>query len=142
VNEFNQVQSYSNVFALGDIASMESDPLYPKGHPQVAQVAIQQARLLGRNLNERSNNTWKKFAYNDLGSMATIGRNLAVVEFPNFRFAGFFAWCIWMFVHLISLIGTKNKVQTFLNWVWNYFTYDASLRLILTPKSDKKVIEK
>jgi NADH dehydrogenase len=142
VNEFNQVQSYSNVFALGDIASMESDPLYHKGHPQVAQVAIQQARLLGRNLNQRSNNTWKKFAYKDLGSMATIGRNLAVVEFPKMRFAGFFAWCIWMFVHLISLIGTKNKIQTFLNWVWNYFTYDASLRLILTPKSDKKVIEK
>ena len=139
VNEFNQVQSYTNVFALGDIASMESDKLYPKGHPQVAQVAIQQARLLGRNLNENSLKSWKKFTYNDLGSMATIGRNLAVVEFPTMRFAGFFAWCIWMFVHLISLIGTKNKVQTFLNWVWNYFTYDQSLRLILSPKSDKKV---
>jgi NADH dehydrogenase len=74
--------------------------------------------------------------------MATIGRNLAVVEFPKMRFAGFFAWCIWMFVHLISLIGTKNKIQTFLNWVWNYFTHDQSLQLILTHKSDTKGIEK
>ena len=139
VNEYNQVYSYSNIFALGDIASMSSDIPYPKGHPQVAQVAIQQARLLGRNLNQKSMNTWKSFTYKDLGSMATVGRNLAVVEFPKMKFAGFFAWCIWMFVHLISLIGTKNKVQTFLNWVWNYFTYDQSLRLILSPKKEEKI---
>jgi NADH dehydrogenase len=139
VNEYNQVNSYSNVFALGDIASMSSDVPYPKGHPQVAQVAIQQARFLARNLNEQKQSSWKKFTYKDLGSMATIGRNLAVVEFPKMKFAGFFAWCIWMFVHLISLIGTKNKVQTFLNWVWNYFTYDQSLRLILSPKKEEKI---
>ena len=139
VNEYNQVNSYSNIFALGDIASMSSDIPYPKGHPQVAQVAIQQARLLGGNLNTKSKDAWKKFVYKDLGSMATVGRNLAVVEFPKMKFAGFFAWCIWMFVHLISLIGTKNKVQTFLNWVWNYFTYDQSLRLILSPKKEDKV---
>ena len=139
VNEYNQVNSYSNVFALGDIASMSSDVPYPKGHPQVAQVAIQQARFLARNLNEQKQSSWKKFTYKDLGSMATIGRNLAVVEFPKMKFAGFFAWCVWMFVHLISLIGTKNKVQTFLNWVWNYFTYDQSLRLILSPKKEEKV---
>ena len=139
VNEYNQVNSYSNVFALGDVASMSSDVPYPKGHPQVAQVAIQQARLLGRNLNQKSTSAWKKFVYKDLGSMATVGRNLAVVEFPKMKFAGFFAWCVWMFVHLISLIGTKNKVQTFLNWVWNYFTYDQSLRLILSPKKEEKV---
>ena len=139
VNEYNQVNSYSNVFALGDIASMSSDVPYPKGHPQVAQVAIQQARFLARNLNEQKQSSWKRFTYKDLGSMATIGRNLAVVEFPKMKFAGFFAWCVWMFVHLISLIGTKNKVQTFLNWVWNYFTYDQSLRLILSPKKEEKV---
>ncbi len=139
VNEYNQVNSYSNIFALGDIASMSSDIPYPKGHPQVAQVAIQQARLLGRNLNQKSTSAWKKFVYKDLGSMATVGRNLAVVEFPKMKFAGFFAWCVWMFVHLISLIGTKNKVQTFLNWVWNYFTYDQSLRLILSPKKEEKI---
>ena len=139
VNEYNQVNTYTNVFALGDIASMSSDVPYPKGHPQVAQVAMQQARLLGCNLNEKSKDTWKKFVYKDLGSMATVGRNLAVVEFPKMKFAGFFAWCIWMFVHLISLIGTKNKVQTFLNWVWNYFTYDQSLRLILSPKKEEKI---
>ena len=139
VNEYNQVNTYSNVFALGDIASMSSDVPFPKGHPQVAQVAMQQARLLGSNLNEKSKEAWKKFTYKDLGSMATVGRNLAVVEFPKMKFAGFFAWCVWMFVHLISLIGTKNKVQTFLNWVWNYFTYDQSLRLILSPKKEEKV---
>jgi NADH dehydrogenase len=127
------------VFALGDIASMSTDKPYPKGHPQVAQVAIQQARLLARNLNAVKTSSWKKFTYKDLGSMATIGRNLAVVEFPKMKFAGFFAWCVWMFVHLISLIGTKNKVQTFLNWVWNYFTYDQSLRLILSPKKEEKI---
>lgn len=139
VNEYNQVNSYSNVFALGDVASMSSDVPYPKGHPQVAQVAIQQARFLARNLNEQKQSSWKKFTYKDLGSMATIGRNLAVVEFPKMKFAGFFAWCVWMFVHLISLIGTKNKLQTFLNWVWNYLTYDQSLRLILSPKKEEKV---
>jgi NADH dehydrogenase len=134
VNAFNQLVDEASVFALGDVALMDGDEQFPKGHPQVAQVAIQQANLLAKNLNKKNPSLWKKFTYKDLGSMATIGRNLAVVEFPNMKFAGFFAWCVWMFVHLISLIGTKNKIQTFLNWVWNYFTYDQSLRLILTPK--------
>lgn len=134
VNAFNQLEDEASIFALGDVALMDGDEQFPKGHPQVAQVAIQQANLLAKNLNKKNPSLWKKFTYNDLGSMATIGRNLAVVEFPNMKFAGFFAWCVWMFVHLISLIGTKNKIQTFLNWVWNYFTYDQSLRLILTPK--------
>ncbi len=134
VNAFNQLENESTIFALGDVAQIQGDEAYPKGHPQVAQVAIQQASLLAKNLNKKDSSQWKKFNYNDLGSMATIGRNLAVVEFPSMKFAGFFAWCVWMFVHLISLIGTKNKIQTFLNWVWNYFTYDQSLRLILTPK--------
>ncbi len=134
VNAFNQLEDEASIFALGDVALMDGDEQFPKGHPQVAQVAIQQANLLAKNLNKKNPSLWKKFTYNDLGSMATIGRNLAVVEFPNMKFAGFFAWCVWMFVHLISLIGTKNKIQTFLNWVWNYFTYDQSLRLILNPK--------
>jgi len=134
VNAFNQLENETAIFALGDVALMDGDEQFPKGHPQVAQVAIQQANLLAKNLNKKNPSLWKKFTYNDLGSMATIGRNLAVVEFPNMKFAGFFAWCVWMFVHLISLIGTKNKIQTFLNWVRNYFTYDQSLRLILTPK--------
>jgi NADH dehydrogenase len=138
VNAFNQLENETSIFALGDVALMEGDELFPKGHPQVAQVAIQQAALLAKNLNKKSEKEWKKFTYNDLGSMATIGRNLAVVEFPKMKFAGFFAWCVWMFVHLISLIGTKNKVQTFLNWVWNYFTYDQSLRLIISPKEKEK----
>jgi len=138
VNRYNQLIDEPTIFALGDVAQIEGDATYPKGHPQVAQVAIQQARLLAKNLNEKSNAKWKEFIYKDLGSMATIGRNLAVVEFPSMKFAGFFAWCVWMFVHLISLIGTKNKIQTFLNWVWNYFTYDQSLRLILTPKRKEK----
>jgi NADH dehydrogenase len=138
VNAYNQLENEPTIFALGDVAQVQDDNSYPKGHPQVAQVAIQQASLLAKNLNKKDINQWKKFTYKDLGSMATIGRNLAVVEFPKMKFAGFFAWCVWMFVHLISLIGTKNKVQTFLNWVWNYFTYDQSLRLILTPKRKEK----
>jgi NADH dehydrogenase len=138
VNAFNQLENETSIFALGDVALMEGDELFPKGHPQVAQVAIQQATLLAKNLNKKHPSEWKKFTYKDLGSMATVGRNLAVVEFPKMKFAGFFAWCVWMFVHLISLIGTKNKIQTFLNWVWNYFTYDQSLRLIISPKQKEK----
>ncbi len=141
VNRYNQVESYTNVFALGDIASMSEGTSYPAGHPQVAQVAIQQARLLGKNISAKTKKEWKEFTYSDLGSMATIGRNLAVVEFPTMKFSGFFAWCIWMFVHLMSLVGTKNKLQTLFNWVWSYFSYDQSLRLIINSVKKIETIE-
>lgn len=134
VNRFNQVKGVTNVFAIGDIAYMEEEE-YPKGHPQVAQVAIQQAKQLSENFkNKLKGKEFEKFYYKDLGSMATIGRNRAVVDLPRFKFKGFFAWIVWLIVHLFSLIGVKNKIFVFLNWVWNYFTYDQSLRLIIKPK--------
>ncbi|MEO1516565.1 MAG: NAD(P)/FAD-dependent oxidoreductase [Bacteroidota bacterium] len=134
VDGFNRVEGLEDVFAIGDIAYMETKA-YPKGHPQVAQVAIQQAKYLGDNLiGQIKGKEWKAFAYKDLGSMATIGRNRAVVDLPKFRFEGFFAWAVWLFVHLYALVGVKNRIFVFLNWVWNYFTYDQSLRLIIKMK--------
>ncbi len=142
VNRFNEVEGLQDVFALGDIAYME-EPDYPQGHPQVAQVAIQQAKLLAKNFKRSHKNKPKKeFSYSDKGSMATIGRNRAVVDLPRFHFKGFFAWVVWLIVHLFSLIGVKNKLFVFINWVWNYFTYDQSLRLIIKPKENKKKEEK
>ena len=133
VDRYNRVEGVEDIFAVGDIAYMEEEQ-YPQGHPQVAQVAIQQANLLAANiLREEKQKEWKKFFYKDLGSMATIGRNRAVVDLPRFHFQGFFAWVVWLFVHLFALIGVKNRLFVFINWVWNYFTYDQSLRLIIKP---------
>jgi NADH dehydrogenase len=112
---------------------------YPDGHPQVAPVAIQQAKLLYRNLMRMAESKPPKpFKYLDKGSLATIGRNLAVAEFPFIRLQGFTAWVIWMFVHLMSIVGVKNRVFIFLNWLWNYLTYDQSLRLIIRQKARNK----
>jgi len=134
VNKYNQIQGYENIFALGDIALMTEEK-YPKGHPQVAQVAIQQARLLAKNLLRiQFNKPLHPFKYQNLGSMATIGRNRAVVDFPFVRFQGIFAWFVWMFVHLMSIVGVKNRLLLFINWFWNYVTYDQSLRLIIRTK--------
>lgn len=139
VNSINMVDGFNDVFAIGDIALMTSDKKYPNGHPQVAQVAIQQARLLAKNLcNIRDKEKLKSFNYNDKGSMATVGRNLAVADLGKLSLHGFIAWLIWMFIHLISLIGFKNKVITFINWIWNYITYDQSLRLIIKPSAKPK----
>ncbi|MEM8522618.1 NAD(P)/FAD-dependent oxidoreductase [Flavobacterium sp. PL12] len=137
VNEFNQVVGYSDIFALGDIASMESE-LYPQGHPMMAQPALQQGKLLGENLARLlQNKPMKAFEYKDKGSMATIGRNKAVVDLPNYNFSGVFAWFVWMFVHLFSLIGFKNKAVVFLNWVYNYIRFDREGRLIIRPYKKK-----
>ena len=137
VNSYNQVDGYENIFALGDVALM-TDEKYPNGHPQVAQPAIQQGKLLAKNLiNLIRGNELKAFKYRDLGSMATVGRNLAVVDLPFWKFQGFFAWLTWMFVHLMAIVGVKNKVLIFINWLWNYVTYDQSLRLIIRAKSPK-----
>jgi NADH dehydrogenase len=134
VDSFNKVSGYPNVFAIGDI-SLQTEEKYPKGHPQVAQVAIQQAQLLAKNfVRLRDSKPMKEFKYKDLGTMATVGRHLAVVELPSVRFQGIFAWFVWMFIHLMSIIGVKNKVLIFINWAWKYFTYDQSTRLILRPK--------
>jgi NADH:ubiquinone reductase (H+-translocating) len=137
VNEYSQVDGYLNIFALGDVALMTEEK-FPNGHPQVAQPAIQQGKLLAKNLiNLIRGNALKAFKYNDLGSMATVGRNLAVVDLPFWKFQGFFAWLTWMFVHLMAIVGVKNRLMIFINWLWNYVTYDQSLRLIIRAKSPK-----
>ena len=133
VNEFNQIIGYNNLFAIGDIASMETIK-WPQGHPMVAQPALQQGKLLGENIIRLiQNKKPKPFEYRDLGSMATIGRNKAVVDLPKYHFSGVFAWFVWMFVHLFSLIGFKNKAVVFLNWVYNYIRFDREGRLIIRP---------
>jgi len=132
VDRYHRVEGAEGVFAIGDIAYMEEEA-YPQGHPQVAQVAMQQAKHLAGQF-EKPSAEWTPFRYRDLGAMATIGRNKAVVDLPKFKFQGFFAWLVWLFVHLFQILGVKNKLFIFLNWVWNYLTYDQSLRLIIRPK--------
>lgn len=137
VNEYSQVHGYNDIFAVGDIASMESED-FPRGHPMMAQPALQQGKLLGQNLIKLiQNKNMEPFKYNDKGSMATIGRNKAVVDLPNYHFSGVFAWFVWMFVHLFSLIGFKNKAVVFLNWVYNYIRFDREGRLIIRPYKKK-----
>jgi NADH dehydrogenase len=136
VNRFNEVEGVHNVFALGDIAFMVTDK-YPNGHPQVATVANEQAdRFYANLLNLEQQKPLIQFEYKDKGSMATVGRNLAVVDLPYIKFQGFFAWLFWMFLHLMLILGVKNKLLVFINWMWNYFAFDQSFRLII--KSDKK----
>jgi NADH dehydrogenase len=131
VDTYNKVYGYENVYAVGDIAAMITEE-YPKGHPQMAQPAMQQGKNLAKNFKAvLAKQPLKAFKYKNLGSMATVGRNKAVVELPKRRFGGFIAWCLWMFVHLRSIFGIKNKWIIFINWVWNYFTYNSSLRLII-----------
>ena len=137
VNQYNQVVGYDNIFAIGDICSMETEK-YPQGHPMMAQPAMQQGKLLGENLIKLIHKkTMTPFEYKDKGSMATIGRNLAVVDLPHYHFSGIFAWFVWMFVHLFSLIGFKNKAVVFLNWVYNYIKFDREGRLIIRPFKKK-----
>ena len=139
VDKYNQVIGYNNLFAVGDIAYLETEA-FPYGLPMLAQVAIQQGRHLAKNILKKVNgHSLIPFEYKDKGSMATIGRNLAVVDLPNFKFQGFFAWFVWMFIHIISLIGFRNKAQVFVNWVYSYFTYNRALRLIIRPFSFKKI---
>ena len=137
VNHFNQLIGYNDIYAIGDVAFIEGDEKYPKGHPQLAQVAIQQAKNLASNFKlGAKNKPLKPFDYRDLGIMATIGRNKAVVELHWFKFGGFFAWMVWMFVHLMSILGVKNKIMIFINWVYHYFTFDQSLRLIIKQEKE------
>jgi NADH dehydrogenase len=137
VNRQCEVVDAPNVFAMGDIAYME-EPDFPEGHPQVAQVAMQQAQFLAKKFKGKKQVT--EFSYRDLGSMATIGRNRAVVDLPKFKFQGAFAWLIWLFVHLYQLIGVKNKLFVFINWVWNYFTYDQVSLMYLPFATFAKVL--
>ena len=133
VDRYNQILGYPNIFAIGDIAYMETEA-YPKGHPQMAQPAIQQGELLAMNLGRLlKGGSMKPFVYRNKGNMATIGRNKAVVDLPGIEFGGFFAWFIWMFVHLMSLVGFRNRVIVFFNWAYNYINYDKAARLIVRP---------
>lgn len=136
VDEFNRVKGYENVFAIGDVALMEGDPGYPNGHPMMAPPAMQQGELLAKNITRLiGGKPMTPFRYHDKGSMATVGRNKAVVDLKAFRFQGFFAWFVWMFVHLLSLIGFRNKFFVFVSWLVSYFSYDKSNRLIIArPK--------
>ena len=131
-DRFNRVFGYENIFAIGDIAYMET-PKYPQAHPQVANVAINQGKNLGRNFLRKSENEWKEYEYNDQGSMATIGKHRAVVDLPNFKFQGFLAWYFWMFLHLMLILSVRNKIAIFFNWMWSYLNKDSSLRLIIIP---------
>ncbi len=136
VDRINRLEGTKNIFALGDIALMIT-PKYPKGHPQLANVAINQAKNLAKNLKSLlKNKETTEFEYKDLGSMATIGTNKAVVDLPFIQFKGYFAWVIWMFLHLMLILSVRNKLIIFINWAWAYISKDTSLRLILTP--DKK----
>ena len=138
VNSFNQVEGYDNVFAIGDISIMETKN-YPKGHPMVAQPAIQQGSHLAKNFKKLlKGKPMTPFKYFDKGSMATIGRNKAVVDIGNFKFGGFFAWFIWMFIHLWFLVGFRNRFVTFFNWSYNYINYDKAARLIVRPFKNKE----
>ncbi|GAB4124047.1 MAG: NAD(P)/FAD-dependent oxidoreductase [Raineya sp.] len=135
VDVFNRIEGYENLFAIGDLACIATEET-PKGHPMVAQPAIQQAANLGENFKKilKKESNLRPFKYKDLGSMATIGRNKAVVDLAFMRFQGFFAWLVWIFVHLMALVGYRNRVFVFLNWFSSYFSYDKSNRLIIEPK--------
>lgn len=143
VNVFNQIIGYENVFAIGDIALMQTED-YPQGHPMVAQPAIQQGKHLAKNLQRiQKGEDMLPFSYNDKGTMATIGRNKAVVDLGKLKFGGFFAWFIWMFVHLYFLVGFRNRLITFFNWVYNYINFEKASRLIIRPfKSNKTSLER
>lgn len=135
VDRYNKIENTENIYAIGDIAYMET-PKYPHGHPQLANVAINQGKNLAVNLEHQVNGNKHlqiEFEYSDKGTMATVGRNLAVVDIPKpkFHFGGWFAWIVWMFLHLMLILGVKNKLQIFINWMYKYFTYDQNLRLLI-----------
>jgi len=137
VDEYCKVKGFGNVFAIGDVASMVQED-FPKGHPMVAPVAIQQGTLVAKNIiADLKNRTPKSFKYIDKGSMATVGRNRAVMESKGIKMGGFFAWIAWLIVHIITLIGFRNKLTVVTGWLYNYFTYDRTLRLIIRPSKRK-----
>ena len=131
-DRYNRILGYDNIFAIGDIAYMET-PKYPTGHPQVANVAINQGKNVGRNFLKKSEKDWTEYEYYDQGSLATIGKHRAVVDLPNFKFQGLLAWYFWMFLHLMLILSVRNKLAIFFNWMWSYINKDSSLRLIIIP---------
>jgi len=138
VDANNKVLNTNNIYALGDICIQTSDPAFPNGHPQLAQVAIQQGTLLGKNLKRAADGQkMLSFFYNDKGSMAIISKYKAVADLPKTFLKGFIAWFIWLFVHIIPLVGFRNKVWLAFSWMWAFFTNNPTLRLIIRPKKDK-----
>jgi len=138
VDEFNKVQGAQNIYAIGDICLQTSDKNYPNGHPQLAQVAIQQGTLLAKNFKRLADGkTMKPFSYVNKGSMAIISKYEAVADLPKVSFAGFFAWLIWLFVHIIPLVGFRNKVEIAFSWFWSFITNNPTLRLIIRPRDEK-----
>lgn len=134
VDRYNRVNGYGNIYAIGDIAHMAT-PKYPNAHPQLANVAINQGKNLARNfLRTARSKALKPYEYRDLGAMATVGKFKAVVDLPGLKFHGVLAWFTWMFLHLMLILGVRNKIFIFINWAWNFFTRDTSLRLIFRSR--------
>lgn len=140
VDRYNRIKGYKDIFAIGDIAYMET-PKYPHGHPQVANVAINQGKNLGENICKSSEQDWTEYEYHDKGSMATIGKYRAVVDLPFIKFQGIFAWYFWMFLHLMLILSVRNKIAIFFNWMWSYINGDSSLRLIILPNRKNNTIQ-
>ena len=133
VDEFNRVKGYDTIFCIGDAAIMVTERT-PNGHPLLALPAIQQGNNLAKNLKRKlADKPMKKFVYKDLGVLATVGRNKAVAELPFGRFYGFFAWFLWMAIHLVRLIGFRNRLIILIEWIFSYFTYQQSIRIITQP---------
>lgn len=132
---YNKLTGFDNIYAIGDTCLQITDKKFPNGHPQVAQVALQQGKNLAKNFRRKDKGkALVPFRYRDRGSMAIIGRNKAVADIPpNIHFSGFFAWFVWIFIHLMSLVTYRNRVTTFYNWMVSYFTRDQSLRMIIRP---------
>ena len=142
VDPISRVKGYENIFAIGDVAAMITDKT-PKGHPGVAQVAIQQGKQVGKNIIHLiKGEQTEPFKYNDKGSLATIGRNKAVADLGKIRFQGFFAWLVWMFVHLISLLGGRNKFIVFISWVASYMNNNGGSRLIIRKFKREELVKK
>ena len=146
VDQYNRIPGLEGVFVIGDQCLQTTDEAYPNGHPQVAQVAIQQAKNLAKNLKKinegQAESSLTAFKYKNLGSMATIGRNKAVVEIGKLRSQGFFAWILWLIVHLRSILGVKNKMMVLLNWLWKYVSYNDSIRMITYATKPREVVER
>ena len=146
VDQYNRIPGLEGVFVIGDQCLQTTDEAYPNGHPQVAQVAIQQAKNLAKNLKKinegQAESSLTAFKYKNLGSMATIGRNKAVGEIGKFRSQGFFAWILWLIVHLRYILGLKNKMMVLLNWLWKYVSYNDSIRMITYATKPREVLER
>lgn len=140
VNEFSQIKGYDDVFAIGDVACMETKK-YPKGHAQLGSVAMQEGGHLAKNLRRKSSADWKPFEYWDKGTMATVGTYRSVVDLPFWKFSGFFGWLTWMFVHIMLLLGVRNKAAVFFNWAWAFINRDSSLRLIIVSNEYRNTVK-